>query len=153
MKTKTQIKFTPLFSSAIQLIMIILPALLIIKENWTLIIVIPVIAITLYLLLTALFLGDDSYDESVYGVCRYRVIKEKSDIYFIQTKPLLPFFFLPWKGKAHSSFLYKKNGEEYMCNNAFKTGEDANCQMETLKNRDEFKKPFFFKKLEICSQN
>lgn len=123
-----------------------------IEESWNLIIVMPVFAGALYLLAISFF--DDDYDERLYGICRYRIIKEKgsiSDVYFIQAKPLLPFIFLFWKGAAYSSFIYKIDGETYMCDNAFQSKEDADHQVKILKNRKEFKKLFVFKKIEICS--
>lgn len=155
MKTKRQIKLTPLFSSVVQLIVIISVILLIItiKESWPIIIAVTLTAGYLYLLGIST-LDDGCYNESLYGVCRYRIIKTKvsdSDLYFIQAKPLLPLFFLFWKGAVYSSFLYKWDGGQYMCDNAFETKEDAYNQVENLKNRQEYKKLFFVKKIEICS--
>lgn len=155
MKTKKQIKLTPLFSSVVQSIVTTLVILLIItiKESWPIIIAAPFAGGALYFIAIGLFLGDECYDEGIYGVCRYRIIKTKildSDLYFIQTKPLLPFFFMFWKGAVYSSFLYKMDGGQYMCDNAFKTKEDACNQVENLKNRQEYKKLFFVKKIEIC---
>lgn len=156
MKTKKVIKLTPFFSSVFQSIMIILVILLVItiKERWPIIIAAPLACIALYLIATGLSLDDDSYYESIYGICRYRIIKTEpsdSDWYFIQAKPLLPFFFLPWKGAACVSFLYQSNGKQYMCSNAFKTKEDAYNHVKELKNRYEYKKLFFIKKIEICN--
>ncbi len=155
MKIKKQIKLTPLFSSVVQSIVIISVILLIItiEESWPIIIVTPLAVAVSYLIAIGLFIGDECYDEVLYGVCRYRIIKEKildSDLYFIQAKPLLPFFFLFWKGAVCSSFLYKRDGKQYMCDNAFKNKEDAYNQVKNLKNRQEYKKLFFVKKNEIC---
>lgn len=156
MKTKRQIKLTPLFSSVIQSIVILVVILLVIivEESWPVIIAFPLIGGALYFIVVGLFLDDECHDERIYGVCRYRIIKTKildSDLYFIQTKPLFPFFFMFWKGAAYSSFLYKKEGGQYMSDNAFKTKEEACNQVENLKNRQEYKKLFFVKKIEICS--
>lgn len=156
MKTKSQIKLTPLFNSVVQSIVIISVILLVItiKESWPIIIAFPLTGGVLYFIAIALFIDDECHNESIYGVCRYRVIKKNildSDLYFIQTKPLLPFFFLPWKGAVYSSFLYKKNGGLYMCDNAFKSKEDAYEKVKDLKNRQEYKNLFFVEKIEICS--
>lgn len=154
-KTKRQIKLTPLFSSVVQSIVIISVILLIItiEESWSIIIVTPLAAAVSFTIAYG-FIGDACYDETIYGVCRYRIIKEKilnSDLYFIQAKPLLPFFFLFWKGAVYSSFLFKIDGEECMCDNAFKTEEDAYALVQILKNRQEYKKIIFVKKIEISS--
>ncbi|HBA36843.1 TPA: hypothetical protein DCZ15_03135 [Candidatus Falkowbacteria bacterium] len=158
MKTKKLIKLTPLFNSIIQSVVItaIILLVIIIKESWPIIIAAPFAAGYLYFIVIGLFLGDECYDESIYGVCRYRIIKERildSDLYFIQAKPLSPFFFLFWKGAAHSSFLYKKDGELYMCDNAFRSKEDAYWKVKDLTNRQEYKKLFLVKEIEICSHN
>ena len=155
MKTKKKIKLTPLFGSVVQLIMVISAILLIItsRESWPIIIVVLFFGWFLYDIAIGIFVVDECYDEGFYGACRHRIIKEKvldSDVYFIQTKPLLPLFFLPWKGGAYKSFIYKKDDEVYLCNNAFNTKKEAYDQVENLKNRQEYKKLFFVKKIEIC---
>ena len=78
MKTKKLIKLTPLFNSIIQSVVItaIILLVIIIKESWPIIIAAPFAAGYLYFIVIGLFLGDECYDESIYGVCRYRIIKE-----------------------------------------------------------------------------
>jgi len=158
MKTKKLIKLTPLFNSIIQSVVITVVILLviIIKGSWPAIIAVPFAAWYLYFMAIGLFVGDECYDESIYGICRYRIIKKRildSDSYFIQAKPLSPFFFLFWKGAVYSSFLYKKDGELYMCDNAFISKKDAYEKVKDLTNRQEYKKLFFVKEIEICSHN
>jgi hypothetical protein len=155
MKVKTQIKLTPLFYSVIQSIMIISAILLkiVFKENWSLSIILITEIVFFYLIGIAIFFADRYY-EMPYGILRYRIAKEKildSDVYFLQAKPLLPLFFLFWKGRPYSHFFYKKDGGDYMCDNAFETKEEADHQLEILKNRNELKKLFLVKKIEICS--
>ncbi len=158
MKTKRQVKLTPLFISIVQSIVIISVVLLVItiKESWPNIIAALLAVGYLYFIAIGLLVGDECYDETIYGICRYRIIKKSfllSDLYFIQTKPLSPFFFLFWKGAVYSSFLYKKDGELYMCDNTFRSKEDAYEMVKDLTNRQEYKKLFFVKEIEICSHN
>lgn len=148
MKTKTKIKITPLSISIIQGILLILLIffITITRERFFLGIIISFLFI-MYLLLT---MTNGGYEE-LSGLCKYRICKEKilnSDSYYIQVKPLL-LPFLPWKFGAYDSYFYKKDWGEYMFCNSFKTKEEAEGTVQMLKSRDELKKLFLIKKIEV----
>lgn len=150
MKTKHQLRPTPLFSTIIQIIVSVLIFFIILIEEESLpLVIFTGYAFAMYLLF--LMLDKEWYNEILSGICKYRICKEKvseEDIYYLQSKPLL-LPFLPWKGEVYESFAYKEGFDDYLCENHFKTIEEALKCKNNLAINNKVRKLFLIKKIEV----
>lgn len=150
-KTKKQIRTTPLLNSVTQPIILLL-AIFLLSITTDVQVAILVVMSTLAYFSVNLGAVAGFRDSCL---SRYRIVRkrypESGDVYFIQSKPLWLFFFLPWEGKENPLFGYKKDGDKEYFKNTFKTQEEAENQIKILKNRNEVKKLFLIIKIEVCS--
>ena len=151
MRTKIQIRPTTLSTLIIQISVLIASIIFIIVTKEKRFIAELLTAYTFVQYLLFLMFGKEGYNEILSGICKYRIRKEKisdADIYFIQSKPLL-LPILPWKGGAYESFLYKKDGDSYLCSNGFKTIEEAINSKTMLEKNGKLEKLFLIKRIEV----